>query len=288
VFSARFAIENSQSAADILFLERAAVVDAASGLAAGAGRVGLEVRASGERWLAAAALTGGRTGPGEDSSQRGAVARLAGLALRTEGMALHLGASGAWSFRPKSGEDGRVVEIEERPELALDRSEALIGTGSLRANGARALGAEAGLGWGWLWAQGEWYRITVDQAGGGRGDADFSGWYAQAAWTLLGRPREWTPSRAAWGAPRPEGDGFDPAAGNWGALELGVRYSTLDLNDRAAGVAGGRQRIWTLGLGWWPVERLRLVAQWQHVESEGGESGGRRFQAVALRAQLSF
>lgn len=85
------------------------------------------------------------------------------------------------------------------------------------------------------------------------------------------------------GAPRPERDGFDPAAGSWGALEFGARYSTLDLNDRAAGVPGGRQRIWTVGFGWWPVEPLRLLERWQHVGTEDGEAGGRRFQAVALR-----
>jgi phosphate-selective porin OprO/OprP len=277
VFKPRFSLEDSQSSADTLFLERAAIIGAVSGLAAGSGRVRLEVRAHGGHWLAAAALTGGRTGPGEDSAQRGAVARLAGLVAEREGFALHLGLSGAWSIRPPRGPEGRAITLSEPPELALDRSEAPLGTGPIRADGAFAAGGEAGLAWGRLWAQGEWYRIGVERAGGGA--YGFSGWYAQAAWTLLGEPRAWRPERAAWGPPRPAGEA-------WGALELGTRLSTLDLDDGA--VRGGRQRIWTAGLGWWPRERLRLVAQWQHVAVEGGESGNRRWQAVALRAQFSF
>ena len=58
VFKQQFSLEEMQSAGNTLFLERAAIVSAVAGIAAGSSRVGVQVQASGERWLAAAALTG--------------------------------------------------------------------------------------------------------------------------------------------------------------------------------------------------------------------------------------
>lgn len=67
VFKQQFSLEEVQSSGDTLFLERAAVVSAVAGIAAGSSRVGVQVQAGGERWLAAAAFTGGETGPGSGS-----------------------------------------------------------------------------------------------------------------------------------------------------------------------------------------------------------------------------
>ena len=198
VFKPGFSLEQMQSAGDTLFLERAAVVSAAAGIAAGAGRTGVQVHARGDRWLASAALTGGETGPGSDSSQRGAAARMAGLPVRGERFALHLGFSGAVSWRPPSEEGVATVGLSGRPELTLDHWSSPLDTGGIPARGARTGGVEAGLGWGRLWAQGEAYRIEVDRAGAPGGTLGFSGWYAGAAYTLLGTPRAWRPTDAAW------------------------------------------------------------------------------------------
>ena len=274
VFKAQFSLERVQSSSDLLFLERAAVVNAAAGLAAGSGRVGVQLAAGGERWLAAAALTGGQTGPGTDSGQRGAVARVAGLAVRTGDVALHLGLSGALSWRPPR-EDGReVVGLSERPELAVDRQSGPLDTGGIPARRARTGGVEAGLGWGRLWAQAEAYGIEVDRAGPRGGTLGFSGWYAQAAYTVLGEPRRWKADTAAWGAPEPAADGFDPAQGRWGAVEVGARVSELDLSDKD--VRGGRQRVWTAGVNWRPIEPVRVLLQYQHATIRGTDEA-RRF-----------
>jgi phosphate-selective porin OprO/OprP len=285
VFKSHFSLEEMQSSSDTLFLERAAIVSAASGLAAGSGRIGLQMHASGERWLASVAATGGETGPGSDSSQRGAAARLAGLPLRREGLMLHLGISGAVSWRPPSVNGVATVGLSARPELAVDRWSSPIDTGGIPARGAHTAGVEAGLGLGQLWLQGEAYAITVERAGQRGGSLDFSGWYASAAYAVLGQSRSWKPATASWGAPKPSGDGFSPRQGNWGALEVGARFSTLDLSD--AEVRGGRQRVWTAGVNWWPVEPVRITLQFQHV-SLRGSAEDRTFQAVALRGQLRF
>ncbi len=290
VFKPAFTLEFAQSAADLLFLERASIVNIVGGLVAGAGRVGGQVGATGERWFAAALLTGGTTGPGAQSDQRAVLGRVAGLAIKTDGIALHLGASGTWLFRaPRGGDGRRSLELSDQPELEVEEADPSLSTGRIAARGARMGGVEAGLGWGRLWMQGEWYGIGVDRghadrSGPGAGDPFFSGWYVQAAYTLVGKPRRWMPETAAWGRPSPK-EAFNLAAGSWGAVEVGARFSTADLNG--AGVRGGRQRAWTIGLSWYPTEELRLTLQYQHADITGGETP-RSLNAVALRGQLRF
>lgn len=286
VFEPNFSLQLDRSAQDLLFFERAAIVDIAKQVAAGSARTGLQARAHGERWFASGAVTGGQTGPGTDSSQRGAVLRLAGLPVRREDLVLHLGASAAWSFRPErgAGEEGaRGFAFSVAPELSLDRRDPPLGTGPITADSAQVAGAELGLSWRRLQLQGEWYRIGIDSGGSER---RISGWYAQASWVLAGKPRSYEMDSATWGGPQPEG-GFDPPAGQWGAVDVGLRFSSVDLNDRD--LRGGRQRIWSAGLAWWPVERLALQAVYQYVQvTDRPDASDLSFQAVALRGQVRF
>lgn len=284
IYKWAFTLEYAQSAADLLFLERASIVNILGGLVAGAGRVGAQVGAGGERWFAAAFFTTGRTGLGANSDQRAVLGRAAGLAVKTGDVSLHLGASGAWLYQPPRNEAGRrTLSFSDQTELQIDRADSSLSSGSIAASGMRFGGLEAGLGWKRLWLQGEWYGATVDRSGEG-GDPFFSGWYAQAAYTLLGKPREWKPKIAAWGSPAPEG-GFNPRAGEWGALEVAGRFSAVDL--KSAGVQGGRQHVWTAGMNWHPWEPLKFTLQYQHATVDGGRAP-RSLDAVALRGQLFF
>ncbi len=281
VFKPAFTLEYAQAAADTLFLERAAVVDAVGGLVAGAGRVGAQVGVGGSRGQAVLLLTGGRTGPGAGSDQRAVLGRAAGLALKGDGLALHLGASATWLFRVPGDGAGRALTVSEQPELMIDDASPSLSTGAIAARGAWAAGAELGLGLGRLWAQGEAYRLAVQRPG--LGEARFSGWYGQAAYALFGPPRAWNADSAAWGRPRP--GALDPGAGRWGTLEVGARLSELELNDGA--VRGGRQRVWTAGLTWFPDNRLRLSLEYEAAAVIGG-AAPRRLQAVAGRGQVAF
>ena len=285
VFKQQFSLEEMQSSGDTLFLERAAVVTAAAGLAAESSRVGVQAKASGGLWLVSAALTGGKTGPGSDSGQRGAAARVAGLPVKSGDLTVNLGLSGAVSWRPPREDGATVVALSERPELAVDRWSSPLDTGAIKARRARTGGVEAGLGLGRFWAQAEAYGIEVDRAGPQGGTLGFTGYYAQASYTVLGKPREWDSGTAAWSAPKPAERRFDPATGQWGAVEIGARVSELDLSD--ADVRGGRQRVWTTGVNWWPIEPVRVSLQYQDTTIKATDED-RRFQAVALRGQLKF
>ena len=264
IFKPAFTLEYAQSAADILFLERASIVDIVGGLVAGAGRTGAQFGAGGERWFAAAFLTGGTNGPGARSDQRAVLGRVAGLAIKTDDVLLHLGASGAWLYQvPRDGSGRHTLSFSDQPELEVDTVDASLSTGSLPSTGARMGGLEVGLSWDRLWVQGEWYGLHIDRSGGAGRDLFFSGEYVQAAYTVLGKPRQWKPTIAAWGSPSPA-EGFNPMAGQWGAVEIAARLSAVTLGD--ADVRGGRQTVWTAGVSWYPVDPLKFTLQYQHAD----------------------
>lgn len=154
----------------------------------------------------------------------------------------------------------------------------------MSARRGRAVGLEAALSWRQWQAQGEAYRITISRPDGVRA---FHGWYAQLSRVLIGRLRDYRPSSATWDAPRLSEEAFDPAAGQWGTLEAGARYSTVDLNDRD--IRGGRQRLWAAGLAWWPVRHLALQVQYQGGAIERRDDAtAQQLHTVALRAQVTL
>jgi hypothetical protein len=164
VYKWPFTLEDSQSAADILFLDRASIVNIVGGLVAGANRVGGQFGAARERWFAAVFQTGGRTGPGARPAQRALLVRAAGLVIKTDNAALHLGASGAWLYRvPSSGGGVHALDLSNQPELQIDKVPPSLSTGPIAAQSALIGGPEVGLSWDRLWLQSEWYGIRVER-----------------------------------------------------------------------------------------------------------------------------
>ncbi|PXA94700.1 hypothetical protein DMC47_20285 [Nostoc sp. 3335mG] len=283
-FEPNFSLQQDRSAQALLFLERSAVVDIAREIATDTARVAFQARANGDRWFASAAVTGGQAGPSYDGSERGAVLRVTGLPIKTDDLTVHAGVSLARSFRPKrgSGKGGeRGFSFTATPELSLASGDPALDTGAISADGGHAAGLEGAFSWRRWQAQGEIYRIGVDHAEGGW---RFSGWYVEVSRVLAGRSRDYQARNATWDAPRTPDEDFNPAAGSWGTLEAGARYSRLDLNDRD--VRGGRQQVWTAGLAWWPVRRFALQLQYQAGSISNIEDNDRTFHAVAVRTQL--
>ncbi|MBV9420965.1 MAG: hypothetical protein JO348_14450, partial [Alphaproteobacteria bacterium] len=107
--------------------------------------------------------------------------------------------------------------------------------------------------------------------------------------------------RGAYGSPKPDAPfNFGPTPGI-GAWEIAARYSDLNLNFQqglpgtvktAAGIRGGNQRIWTVGLNWYPNTAVRFVLDYQHTDvsrlNNAGAGIGAKLDAVSLRTQLSL
>jgi phosphate-selective porin OprO/OprP len=84
------------------------------------------------------------------------------------------------------------------------------------------------------------YSTTVAEVA----DHSFSGYYAQVSWFITGERRPCSASEGEWGRLVPSRPG--------GALELALRYDTLDLNDITAldPIKGGSAKNVTVGLNW--------------------------------------
>lgn len=182
------------------------------------------------------------------------------------------------------------VRLRERPENRVDPTR-LVDTGSIDADGVTSLGLEAAFQWKQLSLAGEHFWIDVERRASALDDPDFGGWYVQGAWTLTGEPRRYNVQNGGFEPPRVPKP-FDMKRGQWGVWELAARYSDLNLDYRAGGsgvaapsassLRGGEQRIFTLGLNWYPNNAVRFLANFQRVEVDRLSPGGTAFGAGAL------
>lgn len=219
---------------------------------------------------------GGDLNGGSDG--RMVAARLAWVPRNQAGDVIHLGLS-ASRESPDGGTDGRglytppVARLAARPEAGLAAK--LVDSGNLApVERIDRSGFEG------LWIQGPWsiqgeFLHAAVKLDGGRPNYDASGYYALASWVVTGESRPYSGGNV--GNIRPEGA--------YGALELALRYSEIDLDDRP--IAGGRERDWTLGANWYINRYLKLQANYVHASSD------RRGLAVdpnvvEVRAQIQF
>ena len=128
-------------------------------------------------------------------------------------------------------------------EPEFNKSPTFVDTDDIDSNGANWINLEAAWRKGPLWINAEYVDVAVDSPT--FGDLDFSGYHASATYTLSGEMRTYNRKSGILGQV--------PVAktvnqGGWGAWELGVRYSTIDLTDGP--VDGGEMDIWSFGIKW--------------------------------------
>ncbi|UTP39121.1 OprO/OprP family phosphate-selective porin [Phenylobacterium sp. LH3H17] len=288
-FSPPSGLEEAVSTNGSLFAERASPSELVRGIAAGDGRTAAAFLASGDNWTATAAITGNIIGVQTFDEQTAFVGRLSFVPFRRDDSLIHLGVNTSIVINPAaSGPDVAgtavtAIRLRDRPEIRVDGTR-LVDIGNIDADGLTAIGAEFGAQWKNFYVQSEYFDIDVDRKGA-LGDPDFSGWYAQAGWTITGEARRY--SNATFDAPRPAKP-FDLKTGDWGAWELGLRYSKLDLNYLAGApgtaavagaIRGGEQEIFTLGLNWYVNNVLRFQAAYQDVSVDRLSPGGTAFTA---------
>ena len=166
------------------------------------------------------------------------------------------------------------VSISTPPEAGLTPVR-LVSTGSLSgADHADRAGLEG------LWIAGPWslqgeaIREDVSRTGANP-DFSASGFYAFGSWVITGESRPY--SRGNVGNIKP--------AGAWGAWELLLRYSEIDLNDGP--VEGGKEHDWTLGANWYLTEHFKFQANYIKAYSDKGNLSLDP-TIFELRAQLMF
>jgi phosphate-selective porin OprO/OprP len=172
---------------------------------------------------------------------------------------IHLGLSYSHGFRDESDQDSGV-ELATVPETNL-KDDALVDTGKLRIDDLDELILEFALVYGPLSFQGEYFRMFADSTI--EGDPDFSGYYAFVSYFLTGEHRIYGKRSGAFFRQIPRQD-FSFGEGGWGALELALRYSYINLNDNR--VQGGKEQNLTLGLNWFLSRKVRFMFNYTRAE----------------------
>lgn len=204
--------------------------------------------------------------------------RIAWTPRKAEGDVIHLGVSASREHRDATTDGNGVrhaasVSISTPPEAGLTPVR-LVSTGALGADHADRAGLEA-LWIGGRWSvQGEAIREDVSRTGT-HPDFAASGFYVFGSWVVTGESR---PYRAG------NVENIKPK-GPWGAFELLLRYSEIDLDD--APVQGGREHDWTLGANWYLTTHFKLQANYIKAYSDKGDLSLDP-TIFELRAQIYF
>jgi phosphate-selective porin OprO/OprP len=174
-------------------------------------------------------------------------ARVTGLPwYEEEGRRLaHVGLNYSHQFR--NDEQGTAKSYPES-RLTDDK---LVDTGDFDTDGNDLFGLEGALVYGPLSLQGEFMLKSVN----GSGNPVLWGFYGFGSWMLTGEHRLYDRRTGVFKGVRPERP--PPWKKGWGAWELALRLSYIDLND--ADLGGGKERNVTAGLNWHLTRHYRLM-----------------------------
>ena len=178
-------------------------------------------------------------------------ARVAGTPwYRDSSHLLHLGLGYSHKFRNK---DKTTLRFRAQPETHITDVR-LVNTGSFASDGADLINPEAALVWGPLSLQGEYFLMKTDAPA--LVDPDFSGVYVYGSFFATGENRKYDQTGGTFGRVKPK-DNFHFGQPGWGAFELALRYSKLDLTDQM--IAGGEEQDLTAGLNWYINPSVRFM-----------------------------
>jgi phosphate-selective porin OprO/OprP len=212
--------------------------------------------------------------------------RVTGLPWYEEegGRLLHLGLSYSHGVR-EDDDEGDQVRFRTRPETRLT-DERLVDTGNFFADIVNRINAEAAIVSGPLSVQGEGFYAFTDADD--KGDPQFWGFYLYGSYFLTGENRNYKTSEGVFSRIKPHNT-FRPLSGGWGAWELGLRLSYVDLNGEK--IDGGQETNFTAGLNWYLTPHARIMFNYiralveDRVDREIDDGRANIFQA---RFQLAY
>lgn len=178
---------------------------------------------------------------------------------------LHLGLGYSHGVRDEN-DSSAPMGFRTRPESRLT-NERLVDTGSIQGSRQDMATAEVALVSGpWSFqTQGYYLILDADEAD----DPHFWGYYSFLSYFLTGERRRYNPGLGIFTGVEPQ-PFFDPLKGHWGAWELALRHSYVDLND--SDIRGGRESNITTGLNWIHNRNTRLMFNYIHAAVKDRES----------------
>jgi phosphate-selective porin OprO/OprP len=171
---------------------------------------------------------------------------------------VHLGFAYNHQFR---GGNDFMLRYRRRPESHL--APYMADTGSMiPTNNINLINPEIAIVWGPASFQAEYTRSFVNGDDGTR-NTTFWGTYVQLSYFLTGEHRNYKLGSGNFGRVKPNAN-FNPLKGDWGAFQVGVRYSYLDLNDEF--VRGGKMWDITAAVNWHLFPNTRVSLNYVHSE----------------------
>lgn len=288
-FRAPFGLETLTSSRYITFMERSLIDNFSPDR-----RFGLGGSRWSGRWQASAGIFGPELGDtvdtiGQDQTYS-LVGRVTALPYSKDHNVIHLGAAVS-RMQPAAAteddlSDANRWRVRARPESHVNRGR-FISTPQVRnVDHATLYGAELAAALGPFSFQSEYNRETLTRTQAALPEPMYHGGYAYVSWFPTGDRRPYDISAGEFGRVVPKGPR--------GALELVARYSVLDLNDPAAGITGGLEKIVTVGANWYANANIRIMANYLYVNNDEFARGDRSytvnddFNVLQVRLALMF
>ncbi len=272
----------------ITFMERSMVSDAFSP----GRRIGFGATNWGKYYFAGLSVFGDElkgdqeyASEAEQSESYGFSTRLVGRPIIADdnSTVLHLGLN-YMNHKPAKS-DGDEYGIKVRPEahfvdykfLDTDKVDAV--------EDITTYGLELAAKWNKLSFQTEYIKAKLNRTAGNV-EPEYDGWYAMVSYFITDDQRPYNQDDAEFGPIVP--------TGKWGALEVALRYSNLDLNDLAAGVEGGSADAVTLALNWYINNNFMIKANYvnvdhdQYADKDGNLAGDDDLDIFGVRLQYLF
>jgi len=300
---APYGLEANSTDALNTFLERG-MANNAFGAVGAERRVGASVAYQTPKLNAAVGLFGAGEAVGRNNATPGETygvnGRITWDPILDTGRVVHIGAS---AYHVSNIAAKTINNLGDRPNTRVDNGliEAIsigpVTTGPLdeQTRGVRAatfFGAEGAIVYGPFSVQGEYGHLNVDRYGLVP-NLNFDGYYAFASFFLTGESRSFKNGVVDRLKPFNDFDGH----GQWGAVELAVRYDHLDLTDHNLSPLARRATSLTGGLNWYLNPHVRYTFNYIRfrgtnsplVETPPSVFGTTaKGDAYAMRMQLDF
>lgn len=292
-FKEPFSLDELTSSNDITFMERALPNVFSPGRNTGAMLHGAYLGDPGaERITTALGIFRTADDFGNDADDGGysGTIRVTGLPwYDAEGRGLlHLGA--AYTHRNPDG----AIRLRQRPEAG--NAARFLDTGDFEVDDIDSFALEAALAYRSFNLQGEYIASDIDTRF--LGSRDFDGFYVQASYLLTGEHRAYDHGDGTFDRPAPARNfAFHDGARGWGAWEVALRYSSLDLDGggsllaQALGgirpIRGGRGDNITLGLNWYLNPNARVMLNYVIADLDSHVYDG-NLNILQTRFQLAF
>lgn len=218
----------------------------------------------------------------------GYAARFTFSPLHTETCAYHLSIAARYQ-RVIATPDGSTIfdtngrpfsdiRFRTRPEARSHNTPNILDTGPVFGKSFAVYSAEAAGIWGPLTLQAEYTIADIHRINDPLGNPRLRGGYVQASYILTGEPRTYHFTTGTLGKIIPQGD--------WGAWEIAIRQSYLNLNDKA--VHGGEGRSTSFSLGVYVNESIRFFGNYIRSNLKPPDNQKRLLNIFAVRAQVVF